>query len=105
MTLTEKVNSLISSGEGNDGNCHIAFNAQQDNGIYGKSDTVQPPVIQLIPQIKFQYFICGNKDNVGGCTVSPRPYMLLLLEAANFKLYGVLGSWICDFRVMLPCMP
>ena len=31
----------------------INFNAAQCNPIYGNSDTVQPPAIQLIPQIKF----------------------------------------------------
>ena len=31
----------------------IIFNAADSNAIYGASDTVQPPAIQLIPQIKF----------------------------------------------------
>ena len=31
----------------------INFNAAQCNPIYGNSDTVQPPAIQLIPQIKY----------------------------------------------------
>lgn len=31
----------------------IYFDAARANQIYGKSNTVQPPAIQLIPQIKF----------------------------------------------------
>lgn len=31
----------------------ITFNAQDSNAIYGKSDTVQPPAIVLIPQMKY----------------------------------------------------
>lgn len=30
-----------------------AFDARRSNEIYGNSDTVQPPALQLIPQIKF----------------------------------------------------
>ena len=29
------------------------FNASKSNPIYGNSSTVQPPAIQLIPQIKY----------------------------------------------------
>ena len=29
------------------------FNASKSNSIYGNSNTVQPPALQLIPQIKF----------------------------------------------------
>ena len=32
---------------------YIGFNASLSNAIYGNSDTVQPPALQLIPQIKF----------------------------------------------------
>lgn len=31
----------------------INFNASRSNEIYGSADTVQPPAIRLIPQIKF----------------------------------------------------
>ena len=31
----------------------IYFNAHKSNAIYGASNTVQPPALQLIPQIKF----------------------------------------------------
>lgn len=31
----------------------IKFNASDGNAIYGNSDTVQPPALCLIPQIKF----------------------------------------------------
>jgi len=31
----------------------LAFNASRSNSIYGASDTVQPPAISLIPQIKY----------------------------------------------------
>lgn len=31
----------------------ILFSAQRSNSIYGGSNTVQPPAIVLIPQIKF----------------------------------------------------
>ena len=35
------------------GRIKIDFNASQSNSIYGASSTVQPPALQLIPQIKF----------------------------------------------------
>ena len=31
----------------------LAFNASRSNSIYGASDTVQPPAISFIPQIKY----------------------------------------------------
>ena len=31
----------------------FTFNAARSNPIYGASDTVQPPAIQLIPQIRY----------------------------------------------------
>lgn len=33
--------------------CDVNFNAAASNSIYGKSQTVQPPALSLIPQIKF----------------------------------------------------
>ena len=32
---------------------YIGFQANRSNSIYGLSNTVQPPALQLIPQIKF----------------------------------------------------
>lgn len=32
---------------------NLTFNASTANSIYGNSETVQPPTLQLIPQIKF----------------------------------------------------
>lgn len=32
---------------------YIRFNASNSNAIYGTSNTVQPPSLQLIPQIRF----------------------------------------------------
>mgnify|MGYP001291778091 CR=1 FL=1 len=31
----------------------VVFNASDSDATYGNSDTVQPPAIQLIPQIKY----------------------------------------------------
>lgn len=31
----------------------INFNASRSNEIYGSADTVQPPALSLIPQIKY----------------------------------------------------
>ena len=31
----------------------LKFNAAHNNSVYGKSDTVQPPSLSLLPQIKF----------------------------------------------------
>lgn len=31
----------------------IVFNATDANAIYGSSDTVQPPAISLIPQLRY----------------------------------------------------
>lgn len=31
----------------------LSFDASRSNSIYGKSETVQPPTISLLPQIKF----------------------------------------------------
>ena len=43
-------NSGSPDGTGDD---LIKFNASRSNPIYGKSDTVQPPAITLLPQIKY----------------------------------------------------
>ena len=32
---------------------NLQFDASRSNGLYGDSNTVQPPTITLIPQIKF----------------------------------------------------
>lgn len=45
---------IASENTSNQGVFHnIMFDAQRSNSIYGNSDTVQPPAISLIPQIKF----------------------------------------------------
>ena len=31
----------------------LSFNAANSNAIYGSADTVQPPALQLIPQIRY----------------------------------------------------
>ena len=33
--------------------CNLEFDASRSNAIYGSSDTVQPPALSLIPQIKY----------------------------------------------------
>lgn len=35
------------------GRYNLAFDASLSNPIYGNSNTVQPPTIQLLPQIKY----------------------------------------------------
>lgn len=39
--------------EGGGTNPNVSFMASRSNSIYGNSNTVQPPSIVLIPQIKF----------------------------------------------------
>lgn len=41
-----------SNTSGNTSNV-VSFSANRSNQIYGNSTTVQPPALQLIPQIKF----------------------------------------------------
>ena len=55
LKITNKIkqNSDIYQGNGSDMACAVTFNASQSNNIYGSSTTVQPPALQLIPQIKF----------------------------------------------------
>ena len=53
LTTKERQNSNIVLGDGGDMSCTVTFNASQANNIYGSSTTVQPPAIQLIPQIKY----------------------------------------------------
>ena len=53
LTSKDRQNSSISQGDGNDMACTVTFNASQSNNIYDSSTTVQPPALQLIPQIKF----------------------------------------------------
>ena len=56
---TNSMNTLFYRGGSrqlgyNDGPANeIWFNASNYNKIYGASDTVQPPSISLIPQVKF----------------------------------------------------
>ena len=51
---------VAESGQGYASNAYLSdrhttvtFDARRSNLIYGNSDTVQPPAIQLIPQIKY----------------------------------------------------
>ena len=53
LTTKERQNSNIVLVDGGDMSCTVTFNASQSNNIYGSSTTVQPPAIQLIPQIKY----------------------------------------------------
>ena len=41
------------AGNANTSNNILRFDASRSNPIYGRSDKVQPPALQLIPQIKF----------------------------------------------------
>ena len=52
---------------------NIRIDASRSSSIYGASNTVQPASITLIPQIKYQYLICGINKNDGGWTVSLDP--------------------------------
>ena len=45
--------SVFGIGSSNVVDCQAHFNAGLSSAIYGASDTVQPPAIVLIPQIKF----------------------------------------------------
>ena len=53
--FTEITNAslVINSMNGSKVRNGFNFNASRSSSIYGKSQTVQPPAIQLIPQIKF----------------------------------------------------
>ena len=44
---------MFARGDGTVAYWYGGFNASLSNGIYGASNTVQPPAICLIPQIKF----------------------------------------------------
>ena len=49
---------IISSGigttlDGSNSTVDFEFNAGYSNSIYGKANTVQPPAIMLLPQIKY----------------------------------------------------
>ena len=50
-------NTTVKGGSASDANPGVlnglAFDASRSNPIYGKSNTVQPPSIVLIPQIKY----------------------------------------------------
>lgn len=48
----EAIHSSDSSGRNSNG-LSINFDASRSNSIYGASDTVQPPAVVLIPQIKY----------------------------------------------------
>ena len=51
---------IISTGrgatlDGSNSTVDFEFNAGYSNSIYGKANTVQPPMLQLIPQLKDPY--------------------------------------------------
>ena len=48
-----KGTSGLTGGGGGHTQGYINLDASRSNAIYGDSDTVQPPAICLIPQIKF----------------------------------------------------
>ena len=50
---TRNGNGYGEGSYGDDSSGEVYFNASNYNKIYGASDTVQPPSISLIPQIKF----------------------------------------------------
>ena len=52
---------------------NLCFDASRSNPIYGNAETVQPPTIMLIPQIKYQYLICAIKAKLSGKTLSLLP--------------------------------
>lgn len=49
----ETLNLPNVSASNNSASSIIAFKASDGNNIYGASDTVQPPALALIPQLKF----------------------------------------------------
>ena len=52
--LYKTANGSTSTGGSDGGSAiQINFDASRSNGIYGASNTVQPPALALIPQIKF----------------------------------------------------
>lgn len=51
--LAEQGKPVSGSASSLNGYSNVSFNASIFNSIYGNSDTVQPPAITLIPQIKF----------------------------------------------------
>ena len=54
-TSTKNTNTSqdIGAGSGTDSIWNLKFDASKSNAIYGNSDTIQPPAIVLIPQIKY----------------------------------------------------
>lgn len=51
--LEQQGKPVNGSASSQNGYSNVSFNASISNSIYGNSDTVQPPALQLIPQIKF----------------------------------------------------
>ena len=49
---SERVSNFPAVGNGS-GAGSFGFDASKSNAIYGNSTTVQPPALQLLPQIKF----------------------------------------------------
>ena len=53
LTPNDTVNPVMQVGNEFPGISQVTFNASYSSNVYGKSSTVQPPAISLIPQIKF----------------------------------------------------
>ena len=57
MTTSGAFSVVVNSNKGNatgpGSTDNVSFNAADSNAIYGASDTVQPPSLQLLPQIKY----------------------------------------------------
>lgn len=52
LTGTKKITSSGRAAGSGGGTFSINFDASQSNNLYGASDTVQPPAIALVAQIK-----------------------------------------------------
>lgn len=52
LTGTEKITSSGRAAGSGGGEFSINFDASQSNNVYGASNTVQPPAIALIAQLK-----------------------------------------------------
>ena len=51
FTTTQVFNQPVAGSNGP--TCNIDFNAANSNPIYGRSNAVQPPALNLLPQIKY----------------------------------------------------
>lgn len=76
---TQKITNVTTNGTGTGFYfTSIVFDASQSNSIYGNSTTVQPPAIQLIPQIRYTpYFepqnVYSTTENRIGTWIDGKP--------------------------------